>query len=328
MHSPTPKAESGRTSPSDRLRNGAKSPPNMPPGPRRGSVAETGRPLRAANFARQGSGGAKTPRDSRSRARSALYLWLDPVISEVPQPQNFLIPGLDLRSSSNRRKPSPARWVEPHESSRIASSVPPAQRGVLVSPGRGNTTDDRSSSSTCSSRSTCSKTFTALALLAERCSALGAEVEPPATLRRDLPAPDRHTVLIRHSLSCRGVGCTRKVEMSDSRKVEMPGCWAACRSRMSRATLTMSHPELERLEVIQRVRERRLTQGEAATMLGLGVRQVQRLCAAYRDQRAAGLVSGRRGRRSNRRLELPRKSGRFARRLVPRFGIASRTRPG
>ncbi len=64
----------------------------------------------------------------------------------------------------------------------------------------------------------------------------------------------------------------------------------------------MSHTELERLEVIQRVRERRLTQEEAARMLGLGVRQVQRLCAAYRDQGAAGLVSGKRGRRSNRRL--------------------------
>ena len=71
---------------------------------------------------------------------------------------------------------------------------------------------------------------------------------------------------------------------------------------MSRATLTMSHTELERLEVIQRVRERRLRQEEVARMLGLGVRQVQRLCAAYRDQGAAGLVSGKRGRRSNRRL--------------------------
>ncbi len=64
----------------------------------------------------------------------------------------------------------------------------------------------------------------------------------------------------------------------------------------------MSHTELERLEVIQRVRERRLTQEEAARMLGLGVRQVQRLCAAYRDRGAAGLVSGKRGRQSNRRL--------------------------
>jgi len=54
--------------------------------------------------------------------------------------------------------------------------------------------------------------------------------------------------------------------------------------------------------VIQRVRERRLTQEEAARMLGLGVRQVQRLCAAYRDRGAAGLVSGKRGRQSNRRL--------------------------
>ena len=33
---------------------------------------------------------------------------------------------------------------------------------------------------------------------------------------------------------------------------------------MSRAALTMSHTEFERLEVILRVRERRLTQEEAA----------------------------------------------------------------
>jgi hypothetical protein len=39
----------------------------------------------------------------------------------------------------------------------------------------------------------------------------------------------------------------------------------------------MSHEELDRFGVISRVRERRLTQVEAARILNLGVRQVQRL---------------------------------------------------
>ena len=84
----------------------------------------------------------------------------------------------------------------------------------------------------------------------------------------------------------------------------------------------MSHTELERLEVIQRVRERRLTQEEAAGMLGLGLRQVQRLCAAYRDQGAGGLVSGKRGRQSNRRLpdELRRRAMELVRARYADFG--------
>jgi hypothetical protein len=43
-------------------------------------------------------------------------------------------------------------------------------------------------------------------------------------------------------------------------------------------TLTMSGKELNRLEVLGRVVERRLTQAQAAEQLGLGVRQVERLC--------------------------------------------------
>ena len=49
---------------------------------------------------------------------------------------------------------------------------------------------------------------------------------------------------------------------------------------MTTRTVTMSHSELDRFGVITRVRERRLTQVEAARILDLGVRQVQRLCAA------------------------------------------------
>jgi len=66
--------------------------------------------------------------------------------------------------------------------------------------------------------------------------------------------------------------------------------------------LTMSTKELDRLEIIGRAVERRLTQWKAAEQLGLSLRQVERLCRAYRVEGAAGLVSRKRGRASNRRL--------------------------
>lgn len=67
--------------------------------------------------------------------------------------------------------------------------------------------------------------------------------------------------------------------------------------------LTMSNKELTRLEVMQRIQEKRLTQKEAAHMLGLSIRHVRRLYRAYRDQGAQGLVSQRRGKPSNNRLD-------------------------
>jgi transposase len=67
--------------------------------------------------------------------------------------------------------------------------------------------------------------------------------------------------------------------------------------------LTMSKREITRLEVIQRVKDKRLTQKEAGVMLGLSIRQVKRLFRAYKKQGAAGLVSKRRGKPSNNRLD-------------------------
>lgn len=64
----------------------------------------------------------------------------------------------------------------------------------------------------------------------------------------------------------------------------------------------MSHTELDQLDVLQRVLERRLTPRQASTLLNLGERQVQRLCRALREHGPAGLVSKKRGRPSNRRL--------------------------
>jgi transposase len=67
-------------------------------------------------------------------------------------------------------------------------------------------------------------------------------------------------------------------------------------------TWTMSAKELDRLEVLGRVIERRLTQRQAAEQLGLSLRQVERLCRTLRADGAGGLVSRKRGRPSNRKL--------------------------
>jgi transposase len=67
--------------------------------------------------------------------------------------------------------------------------------------------------------------------------------------------------------------------------------------------LTMSNREITRLEAMQRIKDKRLTQKEAAGMLDLSVRQVKRLYRAYKAQGAKGLVSARRGKPSNHRLD-------------------------
>jgi transposase len=64
----------------------------------------------------------------------------------------------------------------------------------------------------------------------------------------------------------------------------------------------MSARERERAAVIRRVAARETTQAQAAERLGIGVRQVKRLVAAFRARGDRGLVSGRRGKPSNNRL--------------------------
>jgi len=66
--------------------------------------------------------------------------------------------------------------------------------------------------------------------------------------------------------------------------------------------LLMSRKELSRLEVMQRLSEKRMSQKEAGTILDLSVRQIKRLLQAYRKKGAAGLVSKHRGRKGNHRL--------------------------
>ena len=67
--------------------------------------------------------------------------------------------------------------------------------------------------------------------------------------------------------------------------------------------LTMSANELSRLEVMQRLSEKRLKQKEAGEILGLTVRQIKRLLSKYRKNGASGLVSQRRGKPSNNQLK-------------------------
>ena len=67
--------------------------------------------------------------------------------------------------------------------------------------------------------------------------------------------------------------------------------------------LTMSKREITRLEVMQRLKEKRLSQKEAAQLLDISTRQVKRLWRAFRTQGAKGLVSTRRSKPSNNRLD-------------------------
>lgn len=64
---------------------------------------------------------------------------------------------------------------------------------------------------------------------------------------------------------------------------------------------TMSQLELNRLETIQRILDKRLSVVDAASHLSLSRSQVHRLIAQYRKDGASGLISKKRGKPSNRR---------------------------
>ncbi len=65
----------------------------------------------------------------------------------------------------------------------------------------------------------------------------------------------------------------------------------------------MSSKEVDRMSVVQEVVAKRLRQREASEQLGLSVRQVKRWVQAYRKRGAAGLISGRRGKRPGNAIE-------------------------
>jgi transposase len=71
---------------------------------------------------------------------------------------------------------------------------------------------------------------------------------------------------------------------------------------MPEGLVTMSGKEIDRLAIVGRVVERRLSQKAAARMMGLSTRQVRRMCRAFERHGAAGLASKRRGRPSNHRI--------------------------
>ena len=74
--------------------------------------------------------------------------------------------------------------------------------------------------------------------------------------------------------------------------------------------LEMSAKELRRLDVMQRLSTKQLSQKEAGRILSLSVRQIKRVLKAYRQKGAGGLVSKHRGRQGNNRLpeEVKRKA--------------------
>ena len=67
-------------------------------------------------------------------------------------------------------------------------------------------------------------------------------------------------------------------------------------------TVALTMGELDRLQIMTQLAERRLTRRRAAALLGLSERQVRRLYRVFRRDGAKGLASRRRGRPSNRRL--------------------------
>lgn len=67
--------------------------------------------------------------------------------------------------------------------------------------------------------------------------------------------------------------------------------------------ITMSGKEFNKIEIIKRLINKRLKQKEAARILGVSTRQIKRMVKAYRENGVKGLVSKRRGQKSNNRLK-------------------------
>ncbi|WP_436231381.1 helix-turn-helix domain-containing protein, partial [Caballeronia sp. LjRoot29] len=71
-----------------------------------------------------------------------------------------------------------------------------------------------------------------------------------------------------------------------------------------RGLITATMRELERVKIIEAVIEGRLRCFQAAERLDLCERQISRLCRRYEADGPAGLVSGKRGKPSNRELPI------------------------
>ena len=66
--------------------------------------------------------------------------------------------------------------------------------------------------------------------------------------------------------------------------------------------LQMSHAEIDRLQVVQKITAKQITQIEAAQLLGISYRQVKRIVQQYRQHGAISITSKRRGKPSNNKL--------------------------
>src|SRR6476646_6131897 len=64
----------------------------------------------------------------------------------------------------------------------------------------------------------------------------------------------------------------------------------------------MTLRELNRAEILIEISKNKLSQVEAAKILGLSVRQIQRLCVAFKRKGIAVLASRKRGKPSNHQL--------------------------
>ena len=66
--------------------------------------------------------------------------------------------------------------------------------------------------------------------------------------------------------------------------------------------LQMSKKELSRVEVMERMKTKKMTQKKGAAALGISVRQIRRLRKRYEEKGSAGLINKSRGKPSNNRL--------------------------
>jgi len=86
--------------------------------------------------------------------------------------------------------------------------------------------------------------------------------------------------------------------------------------------LNMSTKEISRLEVIQKVNDKRMSQKEAGAILNLGVRQIKRLVWKYKKHGAVGLLSKHCGRKGNNclKVEVKKKALDLLKRKYKGFG--------
>jgi len=89
-----------------------------------------------------------------------------------------------------------------------------------------------------------------------------------------------------------------------------------------KGTITMSTKELDRAEVLSKLKQRTLSQTQAADTLGISTRQIKRLFRAYKKLGAKALISKKRGKPSNHRLPRGQKEWALAliREHYPDFG--------